>query len=114
MVKSIPGITTSIFVATAALAQPDSPGGQPYWIEQAKALAQLQGITVGEAVKRHRLQIVAERQNQRFANDPNYVGARFNQPGSPLAVEYFFSKGSGNKSISDPELARTRSDSRSL
>lgn len=105
MLKSILALTISSFAASAALAQPDSPGGQPYWIEQAKALAQLQGITVGEAVRRHRLQIVAERQNQRFANDPNYVGARFNRPGSPLAVEYFFSRGSGNKYISDPELA---------
>lgn len=50
MLKSTLAITISAFAATSALAQPDSPGGQPYWIEQAKALAELQGITVGEAV----------------------------------------------------------------
>lgn len=41
-------------LSTAANGQ--SEGGQPDWIEQAKIVAQMQGITVGEAVRRKRLQ----------------------------------------------------------
>lgn len=81
------------------------PGGQPDWIEQAKILAQMEGTSVGEQVRRYRLQEKANKLDERFSSDPDYGGAQVERKGPNFKVSFAF-KGSGKqRNIDDPELA---------
>lgn len=65
----------AILLAGVTAANAQDVGGQPEWIEQAKIVAQNNGISVGEAVRRARLQEKLNRAIKRFENDPDYAGA---------------------------------------
>ncbi len=77
MLQSILAITISTFAATAASAQEQA--AQPDWIEQARIVAQAEGISVGKAVKRARLQEKLNQAIKRFEGDPDYAGAWIEQ-----------------------------------
>lgn len=108
MIRSILCALGGIAASASASSQEskEAPAdGQPYWIEQAKAAAQLQGITVGETVRRQRLQDRAELQNERFSEDPDDIGARFENGGPELRVRFYFKQGASAKTIGDRELS---------
>lgn len=106
--KCVHGICAGLLLAAvasspAAVAQTPQ-GSPPDWLSQAKIIAEMQGITVGEAVRRSRLQILANRQAERFAQDDNFAGSWIQQDRNGYKVTYAF-RGGGNRTIADPELA---------
>lgn len=98
-------VVTLLMVSTAtfgtAVAQPDTL--QPDWIEQAKIVAGMQGITVGEAVRRARLLEKVNREIERFQNDPDYGGAWIDQDARGFKANFAF-RGGRKPALSDSEL----------
>lgn len=92
-------LTTS--AAGTAVAQPNN--SQPDWIEQAKIVAQMQGITVGEAVRRARLLEKANRAIKRFENDPDFAGAWIDENSRGFRVNFAF-RGGRKPALNDSEL----------
>lgn len=90
-------------VTAAAVAQ--TSGNQPDWLDQAKIVAQMQGVSVGEAVRRAKLQDKVEKLDQRFSSDPEYAGAWIDQKGQTFRATFAFKGGKGNRSIDDAELS---------
>lgn len=88
-------------IHTSAIAQPE--GGQPDWIEQARLVAAKYGISVGEAVRRARLEIKVNRANERFFNDPDYAGAVILQDARAFRAKFGF-KGGKRPDLGDQEL----------
>lgn len=76
---------------------------QPDWIEQAKIVANMQGISVGEAVRRARLQDKVNRTNERFLADPDYAGAWIEQDARGFRATFAFRNGK-KPSLGDQEL----------
>lgn len=101
MLKSILAITISTFAATAASAQEQT--AQPDWIGQARIVAQAEGISVGEAVRRARLQEKLNRAIKRFEGDPDYAGAWIEQDPTNYRIKLGF-RGGRKPALSDPEL----------
>lgn len=106
-------LTASTAMSGTAVAQTDPPspasaqenGGQPDWIEQARILAQMEGTSVGEQVRRHRLQQKADKLHERFSSDPDYAGVQIDRKGSTFRISFAF-KGTGKqRSVDDTELA---------
>lgn len=93
----------SLFISSSVVAQEPS-GGQPDWLSQAKIAAQLEGISVGEAVRRARLQNLAIEQGERFASYPDFAGSWIERRGNSFRVVFAF-KGNAQKPISNPDLA---------
>jgi hypothetical protein len=91
----------SAFLSSPALAQ---ESGQPDWLSQAQIAAQMEGVSVGEAVRRARLQILAMKQIERFASDPDFAGSWIERNANSFRMVFAF-KGNAQKPISDPELA---------
>ncbi len=89
--------------ATSGTAVPQSDGTPPDWIEQAKIVARMQGITVGEAVRRARLQEKINRAIEKFQNDPDYAGAWLEQDASGFKANFAF-RGNRRPSLGDTEL----------
>lgn len=95
-------LTASTATSGTAIAQPAN-SSQPEWIEQAKIVARMQGITVGEAVRRARLQERVNRAIERFQNDPDYAGAWIEQDAKVFKVNFAF-RGNKRPSLEDAEL----------
>lgn len=91
----------AILLTSAANAQ--DVGGQPEWIAQAKIVAQSDGISVGEAVRRARLQEKLNRAIKRFENDPDYAGAWIEQDSKNYRMKLGF-RGGRKPALNDPEL----------
>lgn len=91
---------------TPAVAQ--EAGAQPDWIEQARMVAQMQGITVGEAVRRARLQEKVNRTVERFQNYPDYGGAWIEQDAGGYRANFAF-RGGRKPSLGDTELQEVSS-----
>ena len=94
-------LTASTAISETALAQPDN--SQPEWIEQARIVARMQGITVGEAVRRVRLQEKVNRAIERFQNDADYAGAWIDQDARGFRATFGF-KGGRKPALGDTEL----------
>lgn len=90
-------------VTVAAGAQ--DQGGQPDWIEQARILAQMEGTSVGEQVRRYRLQQQADRLDDRFNSDPDYAGMQIDRKGPNFKIAFAFKGVGKQRSVDDPELA---------
>src|SRR4051794_27244768 len=84
-------LTASTATSGTAVAQPDT--SQPDWIEQARIVARMQGITVGEAVRRARLLEKVNRAIERFQNDPDYGGAWIDQDARGVIGKFGFRGG---------------------
>lgn len=97
---------TAILKTAPGLAQ--DTGGQPDWLPQARIIANDEGITLGEAVRRVRLQQKVQRANERFFSDPDYAGAVIQQDGRNFRAKFNF-KGGKRPSLDDQEL-RDNSD----
>lgn len=80
------------------------PVDPPDWLQQAKLIASQEGVSVGEAVRRIRLQQKAQRANERFFADPDYAGAIIAEDARGLRVKFNF-KGGKRVSIDDQELS---------
>lgn len=93
----------AFFCSTALQAQ-QPPTDNPDWLSQAKIVAAAQGISVGEAVRRERLQRLANQQAERFANDENFAGSWISQDRNGFKVNFAF-KGGGAKAVGDADLA---------
>jgi hypothetical protein len=81
-----------------------APANQPDWLSQAKIVAQMEGTSVGEAVRRARLQQVAAEQAARFGADPEFAGSWIDRSGGGFKVVFAF-RGEKRKDIADAELA---------
>lgn len=86
----------------AAAQQP--PADNPDWLSQARIAAQMEGVSVGEAVRRARMQTLAMKQIERFASDPDFAGSWIERSANAFRMEFAF-KGNAQKQIADPELA---------
>jgi hypothetical protein len=93
----------AVFGLNAAQAQ-HPPTDNPDWLSQAKIVAEAQGISVGEAVRRARLQRLANEQADRFAADDSFAGSWISQDRNGFKVNFAF-KGGGAKPLGDPDLA---------
>lgn len=89
--------------ATSGIAIAQAGAGQPDWIEQAKIVAQMQGITVGEAVRRARLLEKVNREIERFQNDADFGGAWIDQDARGFKANFAF-RGGKKPTLSDNEL----------
>jgi len=94
-------LTASTATSGTAVAQTDT--SQPDWIEQARLVAAKDGISIGEAVRRARLQIKVHRANEKFFNDPDYAGAVILQDARGFRARFAF-KGGKRADIDDQEL----------
>lgn len=65
-------LAASPLSTTPAVAQ--ETGVQPDWLSQAKIAADLEGITIGEAVRRARLQKLAIEQGERVCKRSRFCG----------------------------------------
>ncbi len=93
----------TILLVSVTAANAQDVGGQPEWIEQAKIVAQADGISVGEAVRRARLQEKLNRAIKRFENDPDYAGAWIEQDSKNYRMKLGF-RGGRKPALNDPEL----------
>jgi streptogrisin C len=91
----------SAAVPFPAAAQTDA--SQPDWLEQAKIVAKMQGITVGEAVRRARLLAKVNSAIKRFESDPDYAGAWIDQDARHFTANFAFRDGR-RAAIEDTEL----------
>ena len=99
-------LTASTASSGIAVAQTDT--SQPDWIEQAKIVARMQGITVGEAVRRARLQEKVNRAIEQFQSDPDYAGAWIDQDARGFKANFAF-RGGKKSALNDSELAAASS-----
>jgi hypothetical protein len=83
-------------------------GNTPDWLSQAKIVANMQNITVGEAVRRARLQALVDRQTARFEQDDDFGGSWIVQNKTGFTAHFAF-KGGARRPIGDPELAQASS-----
>jgi hypothetical protein len=96
----------SFFTSLGVSAQQPT-GDNPEWLSQARIAAQLEGISVGEAVRRSRLQSLAIEQADRFAKqDSDFAGSWIDRSGNTFRVIFAF-KGNAQKRVSDPDLANS-------
>lgn len=93
----------TILFASAASAQNDS--GQPDWLEQARILAKMEGTSIGEQVRRYRLQEKANKLDERFSSDPDYAGAQIDRKGPTFKISFAFKGAGKQRSVDDTELA---------
>jgi streptogrisin C len=95
----------TVLVAVGGPSVASAQQGQPDWIEQAKVVAQMEGVTVGEAVRRTNLQNKALREVERFSSDPDYAGSWIERDARNFKIHFAF-KGSkaGAKTVTDPDL----------
>lgn len=93
--------------ATGSSLNAQEGGGQPDWLSQAKIVAEIEGVSVGEAVRRARLQVKADRQAEEFSSDPSYAGSWVVRSGQKYRLVYAF-KGAGaaNRKASDDEVTQ--------
>lgn len=92
-------------LSQGASAQPEaSTSGQPDWLSQAKIVAQLEGVTVGEAVRRANLIKRAQKQAERWVNDPDFAGGWIDRRNGGFKIVHAF-RGSSQRNIEDSELA---------
>ena len=96
------GLTLSTAIAGSALAQ--SPGGQPDWLSQAKIVAEMEGISVGEAVRRAKLIERAQRWAEKWKDDPDFAGGWIDRRNGGFKIVHAFRRGATRK-IDDAELA---------
>lgn len=97
-------LLASVFILSPALAQ-ETSGGQPDWLSQAQIAAQMEGVSVGEAVRRAQLQLLAMRQIERFASDSDFAGSWIDRDANTFRMVFAF-KGNAQKQIADPDIAR--------
>lgn len=75
----------------------------PDWLDQAKIVAQLQGIPVGEAVRRAKLQEKVAALDAQYASDPTYGGSYIEQDSKGFRATFRF-MGGKRETIADPEV----------
>lgn len=99
-------ITVSSIALTAgpATAQQNEVG-QPEWVEQARIVAQMYGISVGEAVRRKTLEDKVAALDARYGTDPDYGGAWIDQKGPQFRATFAFKRGGDKRQVDDVELA---------
>lgn len=90
--------------AAPAFSQKPDDAGPPDWLEQAKIVAQMDGVSVGEAVRRAKLQQRMAEAEARLSENPNYAGSYIDRRGNGFKIVHRF-KGAGAKpSTGDAEL----------
>ena len=96
-------------IAASSIALIASPAaaqqGQPEWIEQARIVAKMYGITVGEAIRRKVLEDKVSELDARFRADPDYGGAWINQKGPQFRVTFAFKRGGNKRQVDDADLS---------
>lgn len=96
----------ALLMASTAISQPSfaqDDGGQPDWIDQAKIVATMQGISVGEAVRRARLQEKVNRAVAKFESDPDFAGAWIEQDARGFKANFAF-RGGKKPALNDSDL----------
>lgn len=71
----------------------EQSGGQPDWLSQAKIVAQMEGISVGEAVRRAKLQQKMAGKAAALENNPDYAGSWIEQGASSFKFVLGFKNG---------------------
>lgn len=101
-------ISFALVTMVAAAANAQSPGGEPDWLSQAKIVAQMEGISVGEAVRRAKLIQRAQRFAEKWKDDPDFAGGWIDKRNGGFKIVHAFRRGA-TKQIDDPELASVSS-----
>ena len=86
---------------TAGMAQANDAGGQPDWVEQAKIVAQMDGISVGEAIRRGKLEKRLADQVTRLEADANYAGSEIVREKNRYRIVHYFNNDANTLSDSD-------------
>ena len=94
----------TILASAPAAGQPRDQGGQPDWIEQAKIVAQMEGVSVGEAVRRANLERRMAKQAERLEGTPGYAGSVIERDGKQFKIVHLFSDGRSAVDTGDAEL----------
>ena len=86
----------------AVMAQGKDTGGQPDWVEQAKIVAQMEGISVGEAIRRGKLERRLADQVSRLEADPNYAGSEIVRDKNQYRIVHYFNNDANT--LNDSEI----------
>ena len=78
-------------IAAPAFAQSGSTG-QPDWVSQAKIVAEMEGISVGEAIRRGNLERRLAAAIERLENDDAYAGSFIERDGKSFKVVHLFTR----------------------
>lgn len=87
------GLATSI--AAPGFAQ-ENDGGQLDWLSQARIVAEMEGIPLGEAVRRGKLQARLAREAERLSDDIDYAGSWIERDSRSFRMKHAF-KGTAKK-----------------
>ena len=103
LVSVFAGLVMCSAMSTSAFAQQGN-GGQPDWIEQAKIVAEMDGVSVGEAVRRATLEQRLARQAERLEKMPGYAGTFIERGRNRYVIVHYFSDDTNADILNDSEL----------
>lgn len=83
-------IIALLAISAQASAQSSDTSGQPDWIEQAKIVSKMEGISVGEAIRRGKLERKLAEQQLRLESDPTYAGSEIIRDSKRYRIVHYF------------------------
>ena len=83
-------ILALLATAAQASAQSSDGTGQPDWVEQAKLVAQMEGVSVGEAIRRGKLERKLAEQQARLETEANYAGSEIVRTQKSYKIVHYF------------------------
>jgi hypothetical protein len=96
-------LACSVGVSPTFAQKPDD-AGPPDWLEQAKIVAQMDGVSVGEAIRRAKLQQRMAAAEARLSANPNYAGSYIERRGNAFKIVHRFKGAEAKPSTGDTEL----------
>lgn len=97
-------IVFTLAITLAGTANAQATAGEPDWLSQAKIVAQMEGVSVGEAVRRAKLIQRAQKFAEKWKDDPDFAGGWIDRRNGGFKIVHAFRRGA-TKQIDDPELA---------
>jgi hypothetical protein len=86
----VTSMALSLIAVAATSTASAQAGSQPDWVSQAKIVAQMEGISVGEAIKRGNLERKLSEAASRFESDPDYAGSYIERTNKSYKIVHLF------------------------
>ena len=83
-------ILALLATAAQASAQSSDGSGQPDWVEQAKLVAQMEGVSIGEAIRRGKLERKLAEQQARLETETSYAGSEIVRTQKSYKIVHYF------------------------
>lgn len=104
LARALIGIAFVVSASSVVAQTSNQRGGEPDWLSQARIIAEMEGITVGEAVRRAQLIKRAQRLAEKWNDDSDYAGGWIDRRGGGFKIVHAF-RHEKTKPVEDPELA---------